>query len=121
MQRVGGGNGARPAAPNTRGGSNVSVQCVIFYINNVQGGDRGRGTVPVNIRPTHYVSVLSVYYSVQFMFIKVNVQQSGGVVPNVRSSSNVEQSGGGVTNIRPSSNVSVTVIISVFVMCDLLH
>ena len=48
------------------------------------------------------------------MFIKVNVQQSGGVVPNVRSSSNVQQSGGGVTNVRPSSNVSVIVIISVF-------
>ena len=49
------------------------------------------------------------------MFIKVNVQQSGGVVPNVHSSSNVQPIEGGVTNVRASSNVSVIVIVSVFV------
>ena len=43
----------------------------------------------------------------------MNVQQSGGGVPNVRSSSNVQQTGGGVTNVRPSSNVSDIVIILV--------
>ena len=68
MQRVGGGNSARPnAAPNARGGSHVSVQCVVFIYSNVQGGassGRGRGAIPVSIRPTHYVSSLSVYFSV---------------------------------------------------------
>ena len=73
----------------------------MFIYSNVQGGassGRGRGAVPVNIRPTHYVSLLSVYYSVCFYFIKVNVQQ------------------GGVPNVRPAANVSGSVkIISIFV------
>ena len=77
----------------------------MFIYSNVQGGassGRGRGAVPVNIRPTHYVSLLSVYFRVLFCFIKVNVQQVGLQ--------------GGVPNVRPAANVSGSVKILVYLL-----
>ena len=58
----------------------------------------GRGAaqpVPINIRPTNYVSIISVYYSVILcVIIQVNVPQPRmpGVESNVRAPSNVSMS-----------------------------
>ena len=57
---------------------------------------RGGSAIPVNIRPTHYVSTIIVYFSVILLFIvKVNVPQ-----PRMP---------GGDNNVRAPVNVSMSV------------
>ena len=57
---------------------------------------RGGGPVPVNIRPTHYVSRVIVYFSViLWVIVQVNVPQP--------------KMSGGVSNVRTPGNVSLSV------------
>ena len=57
---------------------------------------RGGGAVPVNIRPTHYVSGVIVCFSViLWIIVQVNVPQP--------------KMSGGVSNVRTPGNVSLSV------------
>lgn len=62
----------------------------------MNSGRGGSPSVPVNIRPTHYVSTIIVYFSViLWVIVQVNVPQ-----PRMP---------GGVSNVRAPVNVSVSV------------